>query len=66
MMTDIEIAQSIKPKNIYEIAKTAGIVERYIEPYGKSKAKIDLSFLSEHNYPKGTLILVTAITPTPA
>ena len=42
MMTDIEIAQSIKPKNIYEIAKTAGIDERYIEPYGKSKAKIDL------------------------
>ena len=65
-MTDIEIAQSIKPKNIYEIAKTAGIDERYIEPYGKSKAKIDLSFLSEHNNPKGTLLLVTAITPTPA
>lgn len=65
-MTDIEIAQSIKPKNIYEIAKTAGIDERYIESYGKSKAKIDLSFLSEHNNPKGKLILVTAITPTPA
>ena len=65
-MTDIEIAQSIKPKNIYEIAKTAGIDERYIEPYGKSKAKIDLSFLSEYNNPKGKLILVTAITPTPA
>lgn len=65
-MTDIEIAQSIKPKNIYEIAKTAGIDERYIEPYGKSKAKIDLSFLSERNNPKGKLILVTAITPTPA
>lgn len=65
-MTDIEIAQSIKPKNIYEIAKTAGIDERYIEPYGKSKAIIDLSFLSEHNNPKGKLILVTAITPTPA
>lgn len=65
-MTDIEIAQSIKPKNIYEIAKTAGIDERYIEPYGKSKAKIDLSFLLEHNNPKGKLILVTAITPTPA
>ena len=39
MMTDIEIAQSVKPKNIYEIAQTAGIDEKYIEPYGRAKAK---------------------------
>lgn len=66
MMTDIEIAQSVKPKNIYEIARTAGIDEKYIEPYGKSKAKISLSFLSECGNRNGKLILVTAITPTPA
>ncbi len=66
MMTDIEIAQSVKPKNIYEIAKTAGIDEKYIEPYGRAKAKIDLSFLSECGSRQGKLVLVTAITPTPA
>lgn len=65
-MTDIEIAQSVKPKNIYEIAKAAGIDEKYIEPYGRSKAKINLSFLSECGNRNGKLILVTAITPTPA
>ena len=64
--TDIEIAQAAEPKPIYEIAKLAGIDEKYIEPYGKTKAKIDLSFLGEHNSEKGKLILVTAITPTPA
>lgn len=66
MMTDIEIAQSVKPKNIYEIAKTAGIDEKYIEPYGRAKAKISLSFLSECGSRQGKLVLVTAITPTPA
>ncbi len=64
--TDIEIAQAAEPKPIYEIAKLAGIDEKYIEPCGKTKAKIDLSFLGEHNAEKGKLILVTAITPTPA
>ena len=64
--TDIEIAQAAEPKPIYEVARLAGIDEKYIEPYGKTKAKIDLSFLGECNARKGKLILVTAITPTPA
>lgn len=64
--TDIEIAQAAEPKPIYEIARLAGIDEKYIEPYGKTKAKIELSFLGENRAEKGKLILVTAITPTPA
>lgn len=63
---DIEIAQAAKPKPIYEVARLAEIDEKYIEPYGKTKAKIDLSFLGECKARKGKLILVTAITPTPA
>ena len=67
MMTDIEIAQSVTPKHITEIAATAGIDDKYLEQYGKSKAKIDLSLLSDRQeQPDGKLILVTAITPTPA
>ena len=67
MMTDIEIAQSVKPRNILEIAKEAGIDEKYVELYGNTKAKLDLSLLSDaENKPDGKLILVTAITPTPA
>ena len=67
MMTDIEIAQSVTPKNILEIAKEAGIDEKYIEPYGKTKAKLDLSLLSDmKGRPDGKLVLVTAINPTPA
>ena len=67
MMTDIEIAQSVTPKNILEIAKEAGIDEIYIEPYGKTKAKLDLSLLSDmKDRPDGKLVLVTAINPTPA
>ncbi len=65
-MTDIEIAQSITPKHISEIAATAGIDEKYINYYGKYKAKIDLSIMNENKNPDGKLILVTAITPTPA
>lgn len=64
--TDIEIAQAAEPKPIYEVARLAEIDEKYIEPYGKTKAKIDLSFLGECKARKGKLILVTAITPTPA
>ena len=65
MMTDIEIAQSVQPKKITEIAATAGISEDDIELYGKYKAKLDLSLIDKA--PKqGKLILVTAITPTPA
>jgi formate--tetrahydrofolate ligase len=66
MMTDIEIAQNAKLKNIKEIASTVGIDEKYIEQYGNYKAKIDLSILKENNNKDGKLILVTAITPTAA
>ncbi len=64
--SDIEIAQSVKPKHILEIAKTAGIDNKYIEQYGNAKAKLDLSILKESDRKDGKLILVTAITPTPA
>ncbi len=64
--SDIEIAQSVTPKHILEIAKTAGIDNKYIEQYGNNKAKIDLSILKESDKKDGKLILVTAITPTPA
>ncbi len=67
MMTDIEIAQSVAPKHILEIAKEAGLDEKYVELYGRNKAKLDLSLLSDKKDDKdGKLILVTAITPTPA
>ena len=67
MLTDIEIAQSVTPMNIIDIAKEAGIDEKYIEQYGRVKAKIDLSLLEDMKDKKdGKLILVTAITPTPA
>ena len=66
MKTDIEIAQSAKMRPIAEIAKNAGIDEKYVEQYGKYKAKIDLSIMNEVQKPDGKLVLVTAITPTPA
>lgn len=66
MLSDIEIAQAIKPKHINDVAKTAGIPEEYIEQYGKYKAKIDLKFLEKSKKKNGKLILVTAMTPTPA
>ena len=67
MLTDIEIAQNAKPKHILEIAKAAGIDEKYVELYGSNKAKLDLSILNENAGKKdGKLVLVTAITPTPA
>lgn len=62
-MTDIEIARSITPKNITEVAKDLNI-ENYIETYGKSKAKMSLDILN-NNGKKSKLILVTAINPTP-
>ena len=64
--TDIEIAQECQMKHIREIAAAAHVDEKYIEQYGNYKAKIDLSLLEESNRPDGKLILVTAITPTPA
>ena len=67
MLTDIEIAQSVTPRHITEIAKTAGIDGKYLEQYGNNKAKIDLSLLFDRAGKKdGKLVLVTAITPTPA
>ena len=65
-LSDIEIAQNAEMKPIIEIAKTAGIPEDYLEQYGKYKAKIDLSLLKDCKKENGKLILVTAITPTPA
>ena len=54
-------------ENIYNIARKAGIDEKYIEPYGKYKAKVDLSIMDELKDKKdGKLVLVTAITPTKA
>ena len=67
MMTDIEIAQSCTPKYIMDIASSAGIEEKYVELYGRNKAKLDLSLISDRENAKtGKLVLVTAITPTPA
>ena len=65
-LSDIEIAQACKMKPITEIAKTAGIDEKYLEQYGRYKAKVDRALLEESDRPNGKLILVTAITPTPA
>ncbi len=65
-LTDIEIAQQCEMKPITDIAKKAGISEDYLEQYGKYKAKIDLSLLNKTEKENGKLILVTAITPTPA
>ena len=65
-LSDIEIAQRCEMKPISEIAKTAHVDEKYIEHYGKYKAKVDLSLLKESDKQNGKLILVTAITPTPA
>jgi len=66
MKTDIEIAQSVQMQHIKEIAKVAGVDEKYLEQYGNYKAKVDLSLLNECKRENGKLILVTAITPTPA
>ena len=66
MKTDIEIAQACQMKNIREIAREAGIEEQYLELYGNYKAKVDYRMLRELDKPEGKLILVTAITPTPA
>ena len=65
--TDIEIAQETVMEPITEIAKIAGVDEKYLEQYGKYKAKVDYSILKDKaDKPNGKLILVTAINPTPA
>ncbi len=65
-LSDIEIAQQCEMKPITEIAKKAKVDDKYIEQYGKYKAKIDLSLLNDTDRKDGKLVLVTAITPTPA
>ena len=65
--TDIEIAQETVMQPITEVAKTAGVDEKYLEQYGKYKAKVDYNILKYMaDKPNGKLILVTAINPTPA
>ena len=66
VLSDIEIAQACRPKHISEIAERAGIAPEFVEQYGNYKAKIDLSYLNSAEKKNGKLILVTAITPTPA
>ncbi len=66
MLTDIEIAQATKLRPIAEIAKNANIFEDFIEPYGWYKAKINDREIRKNGKKDGKLILVTAITPTPA
>ncbi|MDY5941523.1 MAG: formate--tetrahydrofolate ligase [Eubacteriales bacterium] len=65
-LTDIEIAQACSMKPIHEIAAEAKIPDDLLEPYGKYKAKVDLSLLKDSTRKNGKLVLVTAITPTPA
>lgn len=65
--TDIQIAQETEMANIREIAAAAGIEEKYLEQYGNYKAKVDYSILQDRKDEKdGKLVLVTAISPTPA
>ena len=65
--TDIEIAQETVMQPITEVAKTAGVDEKYLEQYGKYKAKVDYNILKDMaDKPDGKLVLVTAINPTPA
>lgn len=67
LKTDIQIAQETEMANIREIADKAGIEEKYVEQYGNYKAKIDYNILKDRaETPDGKLILVTAISPTPA
>ncbi len=66
MKSDIEIAQQAAPLPITAVAEACGLDEAYLEPYGRYKAKIDYRFLKEADRPDGKLVLVTAITPTPA
>jgi formate--tetrahydrofolate ligase len=67
MASDIAIAQQAKLKRINEVAATLGIPEEHLVPYGHYKAKVSLAYAeSLANKPDGKLILVTAISPTPA
>ncbi len=66
MKTDIEIAQECQMQPITEIAKVANVPDKYLEQYGKYKAKVDYNLLNDTKAENGKLILVTAMTPTPA
>ena len=65
-LSDIEIAQSAKAEHISKIAERAGVPEEYLELYGNYKAKVNYSLLDKSDRKNGKLVLVTAITPTPA
>ena len=65
-LSDIEIAQQCKMQPIVDIARAAGVDEKYLELYGNYKAKVNYSLLKESKRGDGKLILVTAINPTPA
>ena len=66
ILSDIEIAQKTPLKPITEIAEKAGIDPDYLELYGRYKAKLDNRTIMNSDRPNGKLVLVTAITPTPA
>ena len=66
MPTDIEIARSVTPLPITEVAKNAGVDVKHLIPYGFDKAKVDYSLLNEPTDHRAKLVLVTAINPTPA
>src|SRR5665647_1825630 len=67
MLSDIEIAQKTKMKRISEVATKLGIPDEATEPFGRYKAKVSLDYINTlKNKPDGKLILVTAISPTPA
>ena len=68
MKTDIDIARAAEIKAIEIIAAKVGIGDEYLEQYGKYKAKVNLSIIPEKlkDHKDGKLILVTAISPTPA
>ena len=65
-LSDIEIAQQCTMRPIGQIAEKAHIEDKYLEQYGRYKAKVDLSLLKDSPRSEGKLVLVTAITPTPA
>ena len=66
MKTDIEISRETKKENIVKVAKKIGITSRYLECYGREKAKINLNILKKvKNNPDGKLVLVTSTNPTP-
>ena len=65
-MNDLDIARKVKLSHISEIANKFGVDENEIEMYGKYKAKLPLSFIDEKKAANSNLILVSAISPTPA